>query len=283
MNQYNKDAEILRKILNEDVDESHNKVNELRIEIYDEIRKSDDDMDCDLVDENIKSLLMLNNQKYEYSDKANVTKTIWEKVERAEQPTAQAQKVVRHKLLSRVAMALCLTVFIFAGANVYVAEATGNSIIDRIVEMGKRSIIFNFHNTDSAQVVLNETLYENMKQTCKNYNITPLLPKSLPQDFKIISVDEQNSPIRKQVSIQLGNAKQVFIIEVRQYFDQTDIPNLQTPNATDLQKIAVNGKEVYISKAGDKYISIFNDGSYVYDISSTLNLDQTTAIMKSFN
>lgn len=59
------DIEIIKKICREEKPAGKEKINKLRVQIYDELHKPDDEMDCDLIDENIRTLFLLEGGEYD--------------------------------------------------------------------------------------------------------------------------------------------------------------------------------------------------------------------------
>jgi hypothetical protein len=277
------DAEIIKDILKEDKNSVRNISNDLRIQIYDELRKSDDDIDCDLIDENIRTLTSLAGQEYKEDDVKEIVKKIREK-ENTVQP--KYRKILNSRSFKPVLTASIVVVSILT-VNLCMVQATGNDIFDNIVKYGRGIISYDFKNPKSNnstdQILTNSALYDSLKQDCNKYDLSPMLPKVLPHDFKVISFDEQDFQYRKTLSINLADKTDSLALQIRYYPNQNDIPEVQTASATDLEKVIINGKDVYISKEGDKILSIFSVGNYVYNFSSTLSSAQTIEILKSLN
>ncbi|XOQ48104.1 MAG: hypothetical protein ACFWUM_04225 [Eubacteriales bacterium] len=59
------DIEIVKRICREEKPAGKEKINELRAQIYAELHKPDDEMDCDLIDENIRTLFLLEGGEYD--------------------------------------------------------------------------------------------------------------------------------------------------------------------------------------------------------------------------
>lgn len=78
MRNANEDIKIIKKILSEEKPGGKEKVNELRAQIYEELHKPDDEMDCDLIDENIRTLFLLEGGKYDdrVDTKAGLAKAV---------------------------------------------------------------------------------------------------------------------------------------------------------------------------------------------------------------
>jgi hypothetical protein len=277
------DAEIIRDILKEDKNSVRNISNDLRIQIYDELRKSDDDIDCDLIDENIRTLTSLAGQEYKEDDIKEIVEKIREK-ENTSQP--QYRKILNSRIFKPALTAGIVVVSILT-VNFCIVQATENNIFDSIVRYGRGIISYDFKNSkgnnSTGQILTNSSLYDTLKQDCNKYDLSPMLPKVLPYDFKVKSFDEQNFQYRKTLSIYLANKTDSLALQIRYYPNQNDISEVQTASATDLEKIIVNGKDVYFSKEGDKILSIFSIGNYVYNFSSTLSSAQTIEILKSLN
>jgi hypothetical protein len=57
------DIEIVKRICREEKPAGKEKINELRAQIYAELHKPDDEMDCDLIDENIRDALFAGGRR----------------------------------------------------------------------------------------------------------------------------------------------------------------------------------------------------------------------------
>ncbi|HHV32359.1 MAG TPA: hypothetical protein GXX74_08160 [Clostridiales bacterium] len=134
------DAEIIKKIMTEEISDDKAVENELRAEIYDELHKPDDEMDCDLIDENIQTLFMLEGRNYEnHID-------LEEELNKARKKSDTAQPKLQKDLrrFMKPVLAACMAIVVFFSANAAVVHATGNGILDKVVQFGRNYVGFDF-------------------------------------------------------------------------------------------------------------------------------------------
>lgn len=135
----------------------------------------------------------------------------------------------------------------------------------------------------SEQITDNEALYQELRKKCGKYSLFPMLPKSLPQDLKILSFEQQSLTKRETLAIVLGNKKSSIIMNIDFYLDKNTVPIIKIPNSSDIGKISIHGENVYLSTENNKISSIFNYGNYVYKYSSTLSYDETVDVLQSLH
>ncbi|MVB10286.1 hypothetical protein CAFE_09680 [Caprobacter fermentans] len=286
----NEDIRIIKKILSEEKLDGKEKINELRAQIYAELHKPDDEMDCDLIDENIRTLFLLEGGEYDdhVDAEAGLKKARKMAEERAKAAQPKLKRVMQNRFMKPV-LAACLTLVFLFSANAIVAHATGNSLLDSVVKFGRNYISFDFTQsngrTASGQETVseNDALYQELVKKCKEFDLSPLLPKSLPQDFKILNFGQQNFKIKKNLSIDLGNNSDLITINVDYYYDRNNISIVKAPETSDYDKLDIHGIDVYLMKKSDTYVSVFNDGNYVYNVNSSLPYDETEKVLKSFD
>lgn len=279
------DSEILREIgKSADPDRLRNR-DRLRVRIYDELRKADESVDCDLIAENIRTLHLLDGQEYDSgADTAAVVRAVRK---RAVSSRPRWKRLLRGKLF-RPALAACAALVVLAGVNTAVARATGNGIVDHIVRYGKDYIGFNFRDSQSSAQAETTgssdgvSLSASLRQQCENAGLSILLPAKFPADFRQTQFQPQDiGDIGKSVSIAVGDKKDTVVISVRTYIDQAYLPSVKTPGATDLTRLNIGGLTVYMVREGSHYVSVFSDGNTVYTISSSLGKSQTVDMLNS--
>jgi len=283
MENSNRDTDIIRSILKQKKLDGKQEENEYRLQIYDEIRKGED-MDTDLIDEDLRLLYMIADQ--EYDDQVDVKEGISKAKKRADSARPAFKRFLDLRL-SRLAMAFCGFVVLIVVANSFLVQATGNGINDYVVEFGRNYIGFNFMKSDSkatqsGSAVTNDGLYNTMHQECEQYGLAPLLPADLPDDFKQINFEKNETSVDKSVNIVVGNKKDSIVIDVGYYQDTKYLPQFKSPDATDLTTLKVNGIDVYLVRQGNKNTASFYNDHYVYTLSSSLGRDETEDILKSF-
>lgn len=280
------DTEIIKKIVSEEKEDDENTINALRSQIYDELHKPNDEMDCDLIDENIKTLYMLEGREYESNVDAEAELNKARKKAKTAQPIFQ--RVLQYKFMKPV-WAACIVIVLLFSANAVSVHATGNSLLDSVVRFGRNYISFNFtksrNQTSSGQEVIaeNDAVYQELKNKCQELDLFPLLPKSLPQDFKMLGFEQQSFKIKKNLSINLGNSKNSIMINVDYYYDQRNISTVKAPETSDYDKLNIHGINVYLLKKSDTYVSVFNEENYVYNVNSNLPYDETVKVLKSLD
>lgn len=284
------DIEIVKRICREEKPAGKEKINELRAQIYAELHKPDDEMDCDLIDENIRTLFLLEGGEYDdhVDAEAGLKKVRKMAEERAKAAQPKLKRVMQNRFMKPV-LAACLTLVFLFSANAIAVHATGNGLLDSVVKFGRNYISFDFtqskSQTSSGQQTVseNDALYQELIKKCKESDLTPLLPNSLPKDFKILHFEQQNFPIRKNLSINLGNGKDLIAMNIDYYYDRNNISVIKAPEASDYDKLEIQGIDVYLLKKSDTFVSIFNKGNYVYNINSNLPHDETVKVLNSLS
>lgn len=280
------DIEIIEKILSEEKPADKEKINELRSQIYEELHKPDDEMDCDLIDENIRTLFLLEDGEYE--NHIDAEKELEKARKKAEAAQPKLKRILQYKFMKHV-LAACLTFVFLLTANAIAVQATGNNLLDSVVRLGKNYIGFDFTKRNSqspniqGEIGENNALYQELLEKCNEYDLSPLLPKSLPQNFTIINFEEQNFEIRKVLTIQLGNETDSVLLHIDYYYDPKSIPEIKTPNTSDYEKMTIQGNDIYLVKTGNAYVAMLKDGNYVYNINSKISYDKTVDLLNSMN
>jgi hypothetical protein len=281
MSNFKSDKDIFKEIWNNtEIDEEKIK-NQLLLEIYDEFRKTDDKMDCDLIKENVETLYWIAGEEYE--NDIDVKTKVGKAINDAKTYGGKLSQLFRYKFLKPL-LSVFMVILILIAGNYILVSATGDNILDEVIKFGDKYIGFNFakgNKSSSEVVVSNDQIYKLLKEKCEHDHLFPLLPNLLPQDFKVTSYESQEFKIREAITIVLKDNKDSIILGIYYYPDSKDIPEIKTP-ATSVNRVVVDGKDVYISKNGDKYLAIFNVGNYIYNINSTLSYDQMATIIKSF-
>jgi hypothetical protein len=280
MKHTDQDYEIFKDIWNNTKIDDESTKNQLLVEIYNEFRKSDDKMDCDLIRENIETLHWLAGKEYE--NDVDPKEAIRKAKARAKASQPKFKRLFHLKFF-KSAIAVCMAVVVLLSANAIVANATGGTIVDNVIQLGKNCITFNFKKSkgSSGTMVSNDILYETMRKNCSKYQLSPLLPKMFPQDYKMESFSEQALKGNDTLSIVVGNDKKSIVIYIEYYQNNKDIPTIKVSDTPDVLKLNINNLEIYLSKKADKYIAIFNNGNYVYTITSPLDYDQTKKILNT--
>lgn len=284
------DIEIVKRICREEKPAGKEKINELRAQIYAELHKPDDEMDCDLIDENIRTLFLLEGGEYDdhVDAAAGLEKARKMAEERAKAAQPKLKRVLQYKFMKPV-LAACIAVLFLFSANAIAVYATGDGILDNVVRFGKNYISFNFVNengqtsSETEALPSNNKLYQDLKQRCQKYDLIPLLPKTLPQNFEITGFEEKEFKIRKVLAIKLGNKANAILLHIDYYFDPNSISEIKTPDITDYEKITVHGNDIYLVKNGNAYIAMFRDGNYVYNINLNLSHDETVDLLNSMS
>ena len=168
---------------------------------------------------------------------------------------------MQYKFMKPV-LAACLTLAFLFSANAIAVHATGNSLLDSVVRFGKNYIGFDFSkgnsqtSTATGEVGENNALYQELLENCKEYELSPLLPKSLTQDFTITNFEEQNFEIRKVLTIQVGNETNSILLHIDYYFDPDSIAEIIMPNTSDYEKMTIHGNDIYLVKNGNAYVAL---------------------------
>jgi hypothetical protein len=259
--------------------------NQLLVEIYDEFRKSDEQMDCGLIQENMETLHWLAGE--EYFDSVNPKEEIQKAKTRAKAKRPVYKKLAHSKIF-KPAVAASLAIAMLLSANSILAYATGKDIFDRIVEIGNGYIGFNFSDSadpgSSYRMTDSNAICRTIKKDCAPCNLFPMLPQSLPQNFKIENFEPQKFKTSQTVSITLGDGKNSFMIYIERYSDRSHMPEIKIPdNEPSVKKIKIKGKDAYLTEISNKWTSIFQEGDYVYNFSSTLDYNRTVQILESVN
>ena len=279
------DIEIIKKILSEGHPNKKDIEIRLRSQISEELHKPDDEMDCDLIDENIRTLFLLEGRKYENHVDAGAE--LAKARRKAKAATPVLKRVIQCRFIKPVFTACLILVFLLS-VNAIAVYATGNSLLDSVVKFGRNYISFDFtknkSQTSSGQQMVseNDALYQKLVKKCKGFDLSPLLPKSLPQDFKILNFGQQSFKIKKNLSIDMGNNTDLITINVDYYYDRNNISIVKAPETSDYDKLNINGIDIYLMKKSNTYVSVFNNGNYVYNVNSNLPYDETVKILKSF-
>jgi hypothetical protein len=280
MNNIENEKDILRKIWNETKVDNENLKNTLLVEIYEELRKPDDKMDCDLIKENIETLYLIAGEQY--NSQTNADKELEKAKKAAKNSQLKFSRITQHKLFKPAFIMLLATIIILF-TNFILVEATGSNIFDKIVEFGNDCISFNFKN--DVHLVQNDnegSLYAQIVNKCSAYDVQPLIPTVFPSDMKLINFTEKEpNDTTKTFSIEVSNNKNSMIIFIDSYININMMPTTKSPQTNDFTQIHLNGYDAYIIKNQDKYTIIMNYKNFVYDIVSSLPYNDTLTILKS--
>jgi hypothetical protein len=93
MRDYDSDIENLRKIWNKFKIDDESMIKRMLLEIKEEIHKPDDEMDCDLIDENVITILYLHGQDEEVN--VNAEEELRKAYRRANSVMPNLRKILR--------------------------------------------------------------------------------------------------------------------------------------------------------------------------------------------
>jgi DNA-binding transcriptional MerR regulator len=280
MNFTDKERKTFLTILQEHENKGQ-QIKEIKSLIDEELKKPDEEMDRALIDECIQFLAEIkDSHEEEISDVR-----MGENISRINQSLGlKRRKRFMENRLVKASSIVVILIVVFVFANFMVAKATGQNVFDGIVEFGQNFIGLDFNKqASSSPIVENDQLYQSIKAECTKYDLSPLIPKSYPKDMKLINLKENNTTQSKVLTITVGENKNSVVIFIAYYLDKQNIPEFKMPDSTKLDQLNANGNAIYLSKEADKYTAVFNDGNYLYNISSSLKNEQMLELLKSLN
>lgn len=281
------EKKVFLEIVNEKPDAAQTqKYNQLKRTIENEMRKSEPDKDYDLI---LECIDYLNDIDEKYESETTSEKEILDIIEAAHNLKHKKRiKLwsVRPKLLKSIlAVILAFTILIVSNCIIYIT--TGHNIYVNIINISNKRNDANVKNSlrqDVSKADSNQdtySLYDTLKQKCKQDGLTPILPAEIPTDFELMKFKEQETSINKFASIAIGNKKNVILIDITYYYDLKEIPNIKVSETSNIAPISINGIYFYLNKIDGQYVVTYQIDHYLYTFSSSFGYEQTIEILKT--
>lgn len=266
------DKTVIRNILMES-DDAAAVSDRLRLQIYDEFLKNDQDADFDLINENTSALLELNGQNDRYSQEA-ARSCIAHIRAKAKEKRAK----IRSRFLLKLCTACACAVFFLTTCGLLAAQAYHINFFDNIVRFGSGFVGFNYGNTSRVQFYPNDNIKQAVKAACKQTGLFLLFPSVFPEDLKIDKISVATGPVNK-IHILMSSRNDRVQADISQFTGKA--PDVKVSGATNVNKVTINGRTIYLMKSGFSNQAIFYENGCVYNITTTLCTDDLTTLLSS--
>ncbi len=264
---------LKRKVLN-DMNMKENMISDLQRELKEEMNKPSDKWDCEKINEITQTIhnLSCDNENEEInSGKENLLKKI------------KVTKKPRRKIYRTIsAVAACLIVGI--ALNTISISVCGMNMFSAVYEITQGGIKIDLNKKEDV-IELPATPDDpyGMKAKCAEYDIYPLTPSYIPEEFELVNLYQENNEVFSQLLFCYKNNKIKLNFEICKYYDAENIPPICIPTDTyNIEEQEINGHIMYILKEDNQFTATFRENDIVYVIfADGLNYDECQKVVES--
>ncbi len=265
---------IIEKLLNDDFIEYSKE--DLYLMLEEELEKSYYDRDYDLIRELTRSLMIIEEKDIDIDIDSKIDSIINE---------YENRKRHRHKIL-RIPTVACIIFVIFFSINIVSMSVFNMDLFGEIIEFGEEIVKFDFNKQKDKFIELEISDKDpyGLKKEIDRLGISSMLPTYIPEGFKLINLESEKVEESSYTYLLLNYKKKKDILNFDIIkFDEQISRNLGIPNENgNVQKLNINGIDVFIVSEDNWYKGIFSDGLIVYNVSSTLDYETFIKILESF-
>ena len=251
-----------RNILNDE--ENLLSKEELDLLINAELAKPEEEMDTELIDYCLKALQAFNNDDKKERDGEIKTKK-------------------KKRVLTRIIAIAAAVAVIITGA---VSASTGmhkTNVKEGIVEFYRDYIQINFSGSENRKQEFKSSDSKLIKELADN-GISPVaLPEALlSEDYKIERLEYEDTEYIKSANIMLKQKRKKVNITISRYDEAIGLPDMEYMNTEGLEKITVDGVDVYVIIRDDDYKGItYVDRDMYYSIVAEWDIETALEIAKT--
>ena len=234
------------------------------------------DRDYDLIKELTQTIIIIDNKEIDIDKNKSFENLMINYRKRGK---------ARPRIFRSAAAALLVFTLLFTVNKVSIS-AFNIDLFGEIVEFGDDLIRFNFNNTGQKSIELERSTEDpyGLKAEIDRLGIISMLPTYIPDVYELKSLEtdgiEENS--YDYLSLNYSNDEYIINIDITQYKDMiSDNIGLPSENG-NLERININGLDIFILSEDGWYRSIFSKGSVVYGVSTNSDYETLLEILKSF-
>lgn len=264
---------LKRKVLN-DMNMKENMISDLQRELKEEMNKPSDKWDCEKINEITQTIhnLSCDNENEEInSGKENLLKKI------------KVTKKPRRKIYRTIsAVAACLIVGV--ALNTISISVCGMNMFSAVYEITQGGIKIDLNKKED--VIELPTAPDDpygMKTKCAEYDIYPLTPSYIPEEFELINFEKDINGAFDTVIFRYKKDDTKLNFEICKYNDAENIPPIGIPTDTyNIEEQEINGNTMYILKEDNQFTATFQENDIVYVIfADGLNYDECQKVVES--
>ncbi len=174
-----------------------------------------------------------------------------------------------------VAAAAVFAVVIFGSVT---ANAFGIDVWKAVIQWTQET--FHFGNWGNSPDEGNDLPYASLQDALTNHNIsTPLAPQWIPDNYKLVDITVEQSPLQKKYRATYKNGEQTLKITVQDYLNEDPIYVEQSEDL--VEEYMVSGITYYIFANNDQVRATWLNGSYECDISGEVTIDELKKMIDS--
>ncbi len=196
------------------------------------------------------------------------------------------RKFVRVKTIAKVAASFVIIIGIAFTVNFISLKAFKVNLFGDIVEFGEDVIRFNFLNavpSNGISLVTSEDDPYGLKAECAKHFFYPLLPTKMPDGTVVSKIEyEESEGIQKNLAVLFKNKRRHSALNITYYEFDSELNVVVPSESQDLEKLVINGIDVFIVKNEDLYIATFLVEDTLYGFSSNIEYEQFIAVLYSF-
>jgi hypothetical protein len=191
-------------------------------------------------------------------------------------------KRIKPRLIKIIAVAAAILVFL-AGALSASAVIFDIELFDGIVEIYNDYVRINYFKTDDKTDSHKLLETELAKELAANGFSPVLLPEAIfSEEYKITDIEYQFTELVDAANIAFKYKRKLGSIRITKHAMEEIMPDIEYPHVTSaIEKIEVNGIDVYCFMQG-KIASInYRDGLYLYTVRVPTRLDEAIELAKT--
>lgn len=188
------------------------------------------------------------------------------------------RKFARVKTVAKVAASFVIIIGIALTVNFISLKAFKVNLLGDIVEFGEDVIRFNFLYavpSNAISLVTSEDDPYGLKAECAKHQMYPLLPTKLPDGTVVSSIDYGEAEgLQKNFNVLLDDKKHHSALNITCYEVDT-LPNVVVPSESqEIEKLVINGIDIYIIKNEKEYIATFLVENTLYAFYTNMEYEQ---------
>ena len=201
----------------------------------------------------------------------------------AEREGEKKAKKKKHVLRRIIAVAAAVAVLVAGGVS-YSSGKHMTNVKEGIVEFYKDYIRINFEDSEKSKKKEYKVSDSELIKTLAHDGISPVvLPEALlSEDYKIERLEYEDTEYIKTANIMLKKKRKKVSIAIEIYDEVIGVPDSEYPGAEGLEKLTIDGIDVYVITRDDDYkIISYVDGNTYYSISAEWDMKTALEIAKT--
>ena len=189
----------------------------------------------------------------------------------------------KKRVLTRIIAIAAAVAVIIAGA---VSASTGmhkTNVKEGIVEFYRDYIQINFSGSENRKQEFKSSDSKLIKELADNGISPVVLPEALlSEDYKIERLEYEDTEYIKSANIMLKQKRKKVNITISRYDEAIGLPDMEYMNTEGLEKITVDGVDVYVIIRDDDYKGItYVDRDMYYSIVAEWDIETALEIAKT--